>query len=64
VGTIDAIDIVNDSTVIVKAKIDEEVRKFIKTDAQASIGSDGLMGDKILTISPERPRTKPWKMVP
>ncbi|HOZ74538.1 MAG TPA: MlaD family protein [Flavobacterium sp.] len=52
VGTIDAIDIVNDSTVIVKAKIDEEVRKFIKTDAQASIGSDGLMGDKILTISP------------
>lgn len=52
IGTIDAIDIVDDSTVIVKAKIDDEIRKFIKTDAKASIGSDGLMGDKILTISP------------
>lgn len=30
----------------------EDVRKFIKTDATASIGSDGLMGDKVLTISP------------
>jgi phospholipid/cholesterol/gamma-HCH transport system substrate-binding protein len=29
-----------------------EVRKFIKTDATAGIGSDGLMGDKVLTISP------------
>jgi phospholipid/cholesterol/gamma-HCH transport system substrate-binding protein len=28
------------------------VQKFIKTDAMASIGSDGLMGDKVLTISP------------
>jgi phospholipid/cholesterol/gamma-HCH transport system substrate-binding protein len=32
--------------------IKDEVRKFIKTDATASIGSDGLMGDKVLTISP------------
>jgi len=30
----------------------EDVRKFIKTDATASIGSDGLMGDKVLTITP------------
>jgi phospholipid/cholesterol/gamma-HCH transport system substrate-binding protein len=59
VGTIDAIDIVNDSTVIVVAKIDEETRKFIKTDAKASIGSDGLMGDKILTISPGTSSNKP-----
>jgi phospholipid/cholesterol/gamma-HCH transport system substrate-binding protein len=28
------------------------VQKFIKTDATANIGSDGLMGDKVLTISP------------
>ena len=32
--------------------IKEEVREFIKTDARAGIGSDGLMGDKVLTISP------------
>ncbi|MGZ8553124.1 MAG: MlaD family protein, partial [Chitinophagaceae bacterium] len=27
-------------------------QQFIKTDAKASIGSDGLMGDKVLTIFP------------
>lgn len=52
VGTIDEIQLVNDSAVIVKFKIDEEVRRFIKSDATATIGSDGLMGDKVLTISP------------
>lgn len=52
VGTIDDIEIVNDSSVIVRAKINSDVQKFIKIDAKASIGSDGLMGDKVLTISP------------
>jgi phospholipid/cholesterol/gamma-HCH transport system substrate-binding protein len=36
--------------VVVKLLIKDEVRKFIKSDAVASIGSDGLMGDKVLTI--------------
>ena len=52
VGTIDDIQIINDSSVAVRLLVKEEVRKFIKTDAKASIGSDGLMGDKVLTISP------------
>jgi len=52
VGTVDEIELVNDSAVIVKFKINEEVRRFIKSDAKATIGSDGLMGDKVLTISP------------
>jgi phospholipid/cholesterol/gamma-HCH transport system substrate-binding protein len=52
VGTVSEIDLITDSTVAVKFAIKEEVRRFIKTDAKASIGSDGLMGDKVLTISP------------
>ncbi|WP_264564284.1 MlaD family protein [Flavobacterium sp. N3904] len=52
VGTVSEIELINDSTVAVKLVIKDEVRKFIKTDAKASIGSDGLMGDKVLTISP------------
>jgi len=59
VGTIKEIEIANDSTVIVRAKINEEVRRFIKIDAMASIGSDGLMGDKILTVSPGSESNKP-----
>jgi phospholipid/cholesterol/gamma-HCH transport system substrate-binding protein len=52
IGTVEEIQLVNDSTVVVVMVIKDEVREFIKTDARASIGSDGLMGDKVLTISP------------
>lgn len=52
IGTIKEIEFVSDSSVVVLAVIKEEVHKYIKTDAMASIGSDGLMGDKVLTISP------------
>ncbi|MFB9076065.1 MlaD family protein [Flavobacterium procerum] len=52
VGTVEEIKLINDSSVIVVLVMKEDVRKFIKTDARASIGSDGLMGDKVLTISP------------
>lgn len=52
VGTVRNIEFVSDSSVVVEFAIKDEVRKYIKTDAMASIGSDGLMGDKVLTISP------------
>jgi phospholipid/cholesterol/gamma-HCH transport system substrate-binding protein len=52
VGTIDEIQLVTDSSVVVVLIIQKDVQKYIKSDAIASIGSDGLMGDKVLTISP------------
>ena len=52
VGTVKSIEFVSDSSVVVTAVVKEEVHKYIKSDAKASIGSDGLMGDKVLTISP------------
>ena len=52
IGTITQIEFVSDSAVVVVFIIKEEVQKYIKTDAMASIGTDGLMGDKVLTISP------------
>jgi phospholipid/cholesterol/gamma-HCH transport system substrate-binding protein len=52
VGTVKNIEFVSDSLVTVTVVIREEIHQFIKTDAMASIGSDGLMGDKVLTISP------------
>ena len=52
VGTVSTIQLVTDSSVVVEIIVEKEVQKFIKTDALASIGSDGLMGDKVLTISP------------
>src|SRR6202008_2264165 len=52
VGVVEAIEIVNDTTVKVVLSLNETVRKFIKKDAKLSIGSDGLMGDKLVVISP------------
>jgi len=58
IGTVEEIRLINDSSVVVSMVIKDEVREFIKTDARASIGSDGLMGDKVLTISPGVKSTK------
>jgi len=51
VGTVNDIELITDTSVMVDLVIRKEFQKFIKTDARASIGSDGLMGDKVLTIS-------------
>jgi len=52
VGTVDDIEMMTDTCVTVNFVIRNEMRKFIKTDARVSIGSDGLMGDKVLIIYP------------
>ncbi|MEP7108516.1 MAG: MlaD family protein [Ferruginibacter sp.] len=52
VGTVNKIELITDTSVLVGLLIKEEVKHFIKTDASASISSDGLMGDKVLMISP------------
>jgi len=52
VGTVENISIVSDTSVRVEILVDENTRKFIKKDAVASIGSEGLMGNKIITINP------------
>jgi phospholipid/cholesterol/gamma-HCH transport system substrate-binding protein len=51
VGTVDDIVIVNDSTVRVDMLIKKSVRRFIKADCQAGIGSAGIIGDRILIIT-------------
>jgi phospholipid/cholesterol/gamma-HCH transport system substrate-binding protein len=51
VGTVKEISIINDSTIHVTMTIDEKVKFFIKQNAMASIGTDGLMGNKLLNIN-------------
>ena len=52
IGTVDFIQIETDTSVKVELLLQKEVQKFIRKDSRASIGSEGLMGDKILVISP------------
>jgi phospholipid/cholesterol/gamma-HCH transport system substrate-binding protein len=51
VGTVDNISIINDSTVKVDMLLRRTVKPFIKTDCQVAIGSEGLIGDRLLVIS-------------
>ncbi len=51
VGTVDQIKIINDSTVSVDMLIKKEVQPFIKSDCVVAIGSEGIIGDRLLVIS-------------
>jgi phospholipid/cholesterol/gamma-HCH transport system substrate-binding protein len=52
IGTVEGIQLMSDTSVMVDMSIKTDVRKFIKRDATASIGSDGLVGDRVVLISP------------
>jgi phospholipid/cholesterol/gamma-HCH transport system substrate-binding protein len=51
VGTVDKISIINDSTVKVELLIKKEVKPFIKSDCEMAIGSEGLIGDRLVFIT-------------
>jgi hypothetical protein len=51
VGTVDNINIINDSTVKVDLLIKKSVQQFIKEDCEAAIGSAGIIGDRILILT-------------
>lgn len=51
VGTVDQISIINDSTVRVDMLIRTDVNRFIKKDSEIAIGSEGLIGDRLLIIT-------------
>lgn len=52
VGTVESIQLETDTTVKVVMAIERNVRRFISKDAVVSIGNDGLMGEKVIVISP------------
>lgn len=51
VGTVEEISIVSDTLIRVDMRMKAKVKPFLKADALATIGSDGLMGDKLITIT-------------
>ena len=51
VGTVENISLINDSTVQVDMMVKKSVQQFIKTDAVAVIGSEGIIGDRVLIIT-------------
>jgi len=51
VGTVDNISIINDSTVKVDLLVKKSVQKFIKKDSEVGIGSEGIIGDRLVIIT-------------
>jgi phospholipid/cholesterol/gamma-HCH transport system substrate-binding protein len=51
VGTVKSIAVENDTAIYVTMIIDEKMRPHIKKNAIVSIGTDGLMGNKLININ-------------
>ena len=52
VGTISKIYVISDTLIKVDFTLEEKVSKFISKDAIATIGTDGLLGNKLINITP------------
>ena len=59
IGTIKRISFVGSSQVEVDMNIEEKAAVFIRKDAQATLGSDGLIGNKLIVIVGGTPRFAP-----
>lgn len=51
VGVVDNIVIINDTSVLVDMLIKKDVWQFIKSDCKVSLGSEGIIGDKLLIVT-------------
>ncbi len=61
VGTVENIRIINDTTVIVNMIVQKDVQRFIKSDGMVLIGSEGIIGDRVLVITQGSSETKSVK---
>ena len=52
VGTVADISLANDSLVMVELTIETEMLKVLRKDSKMAIGSDGVMGNKVINIIP------------
>lgn len=58
VGTVNKIQMINDTTIRVHMIITDKMQEHIKKDAIASIGSDGLVGSMLINIIPGEGNTE------
>jgi phospholipid/cholesterol/gamma-HCH transport system substrate-binding protein len=54
IGTVESIEITSDTSVLVTMAIDSDACRFLRKDAVAYIGTDGVMGNKLININTSR----------
>jgi phospholipid/cholesterol/gamma-HCH transport system substrate-binding protein len=52
VGTVEKITIINSRKILVEMSVEEKVKEFIRINSVATLGTDGLMGNKLVNIEP------------
>lgn len=52
VGNVSKIEMLEESRILVQMTVEEETARFIKKDAIATVGSDGLVGSMLINILP------------
>jgi len=52
VGSVEKIELINDSAVRIEMFIKKDALKFIRKNSVATVGTDGLMGNKLINIAP------------
>lgn len=51
VGTVESVEIINDTSVKVVMVLEKSIQPFIKLNSLAGVGTDGLMGNKLVNIN-------------
>lgn len=54
VGTVSQLETISDTLVQVDFTVDQQIARLINEEAVVSIGTDGLLGNKLLNISPSK----------
>lgn len=66
VGTVRGVEIISDTSVQVTMVIENAAQKFIKKNAVAAVGTDGLMGNKLVNIdnaTTASPPVEDWDII-
>jgi phospholipid/cholesterol/gamma-HCH transport system substrate-binding protein len=59
VGKVDVVEIQASNKVLVVMTVEKSIQKYIKKDSKVTIGSDGLVGNKLIDITPGTPGDPP-----
>lgn len=52
IGTVDHIQIINDSTIQIDMRLQHDAREYVRKNAVVSIGVDGIVGSALININP------------
>jgi phospholipid/cholesterol/gamma-HCH transport system substrate-binding protein len=59
VGTVESVQIINDTSVKVVMVLEKNIQSYIKKNSLAGVGTDGLMGNKLVNINSVKEHAEP-----